>query len=112
MGKVLCLSQWKTSPRVGKHERHSLALIDILLPLKPNIGKNISKKRSIAYLEHHGMFMVEKPTGNQGQQIVDIACFRRAAHVVPTDIWPNRYWVNTYIDLETYNNVFNDEEWK
>ncbi len=33
---VLCLFQWETSPRVGKHKLHYLTLLDIMLPLKPN----------------------------------------------------------------------------
>jgi hypothetical protein len=44
VGKVLCLFQWKTSTRVGRHERHSLALLNIVLPLKPNTGQKISGK--------------------------------------------------------------------
>ncbi len=66
----------------------------------------------MAYLEHHGMFMVEKLPGDWGWQVVEITCFRRAAHIVSTDIWPNRYLVNNYNDLETYNDVFDVGEWK
>jgi hypothetical protein len=87
VGEVKCLFQWKTIMRVGKQERHSLALIDILLPLKPSVGKTSRGRNVIAYLKHHGMFMVEKQQEGRGRQVVDIACFRRAVHVVPTDIW-------------------------
>jgi hypothetical protein len=87
VGHVLCLFEWKAASRVGKQERHSLALIDILLPLKPTVGKYKRGEEEQAYLKHHGMFMVEKPAGLAGRQVVDISCFRRAAHVVPTDVW-------------------------
>jgi hypothetical protein len=47
---------------VGKKERYSLALIDIMLPMKPTVGKQTNGKDT-AYLEYHGMFMVKKPLG-------------------------------------------------
>ncbi len=111
VGKVLCLFQWKPRLRVGKKERYSLALIDILLPLKPEVGKTIRGKR-ICHLKNHGMFMVVRQHEGRGRQVVDISCFRHAAHVVPTDIWEKRIWVNNYTDLETYNNVFDSEAWE
>ncbi len=70
---------------MGKKERHSLALVNIVLPLMPTVGRQANEKE-MAYLEHHGMFIVKKLLGRSGQQVVDISCFRRAAHVVPTDI--------------------------
>ncbi len=57
------------------------------------------------------MFMVEKPLGLSGWQVVDISCFRRAAHVVPINISKEQYWVNNYIDLETYNDVYDRKAW-
>jgi hypothetical protein len=105
VGKVICLVEWKLRLRVGKEERHLLALIDIMLQLRPKIGKTIRGNR-IAHLKHKGMFIVERQHDERGRQVVDISCFRRAAHLVSTDIWEKRFWVNNYIDLETYNNVF------
>jgi hypothetical protein len=55
--------------------------------------------------------MVEKPLGLSGWQVVDISCFRRAAHVVPINISKEQYWVNNYIDLETYNDVYDRKAW-
>ncbi len=112
VGHVLCLFEWKAASRVGKQERHSLALIDIMLPLKPTVGKQKQGEVEQAYLKHHGMFMVEKLAGFAGRHVVDISCFRRAAHVVPTDVWTRRYWVNNYIDMETYNDLYDMNEWK
>jgi hypothetical protein len=109
---VLCLFQWKAASQVGRQERHSLALIDIMLPLKPTVRKQKRGEVEQAYLKHHGTFMVVKLAGFAGKQVVDISCFRRAAYVVPTDIWAIRYWVNNYIDMETYNDLYNKNEWK
>jgi hypothetical protein len=95
---------------VGKKEPHSLALIDIMLPMKPTVGKQ-TKEKEKTYLEHHGIFMVEKPLGLSGQQVVDISCFQQVAHVVPTDIGEKRFWVNNYVNLETYNDVYDKKAW-
>ncbi len=58
------------------------------------------------------MLMVERQQEGRRRQVVDISCFRRAAHVVPTDIWEKRFQVNNYIHLETYNDVFNSKAWE
>jgi hypothetical protein len=83
-----------------------------MLPLKPTVGMYKQGEAEQAYLKHHGMFMVEKLAGFEERQVVDISCFRRAAHAVPTDVWVRRYWVNNNIDMETYNNLYNKNEWK
>jgi hypothetical protein len=83
--KVICLIEWKLRLRVRNEERHSLALIDILLPLKPEVGKTI-KGNGIAHLKHHRIFMDERQQEEKGRQVVNISCFWRAAHVVSTDI--------------------------
>jgi hypothetical protein len=67
VGHVLCLFEWKAASRVGKMECHSLALIDIMLLLRPTVGKQRRGKTELAYLKHHGMFMVEKPAGIAGR---------------------------------------------
>ncbi len=46
-------------PQVEKPERHSLALIDISLPLKPFVGKTSRGGNVIDYLKHHRMFIIE-----------------------------------------------------
>ncbi len=56
--------------------------------------------------------MVERQYERWERQVVDISCFQRAAHVVPTDIWEKRFWINNYIDLETYNDVFDSKAWE
>jgi hypothetical protein len=86
VGNVLCLFEWKAASRVRKLKQHSLALIDIMLPLRPTVGKQNQGEIEQAYLQHHGMFMVEKPVAMTGRQIIDISCFRRAAYIIPTDV--------------------------
>jgi hypothetical protein len=56
--------------------------------------------------------MVERQQDESGRQVIDISCFWRASHVVSTDIWEKRFWVNNYIDLETYNDVFDSNGWE
>ena len=80
--------------------------LNIFLLLRPNVGQKGVGGKEQTYLKHHGMFMVEEQAGDTGKRIADISCFRRAAHVVPTDVWERRYWLNPYIDLETYNDVY------
>jgi hypothetical protein len=76
--------------RVGKKEQYSHALIDILLPLKAKVRNTIRGKK-ICHLKNHRMLMVERQQEGRRRQVVDISCFRRAAHVVPTDIWEKRF---------------------
>jgi hypothetical protein len=83
-----------------------------MLPLKPTVGKHKRGEEEQVYLKHHGIFIVEKLVGSIGRQVIDISCFRRAAHIVPTDVWARRYWVNHYIDMETYNDLYDKNEWK
>ncbi len=59
VGHVLCLFEWKAASRVRKQERHPLALIGIMLPLKATVGKYKWGEEEQAYLKHHGMFLVE-----------------------------------------------------
>jgi hypothetical protein len=111
VGRVLCLFEWKDDEKLGVTKRHSLAFIDILLPMKLTIGQKSASGNDQAFLKHHGMFLLQRPSNGIGQQVVDISCFRRAAHVIPTDIWENQYWFNNYIDLETYNDVYDMKAW-
>ncbi len=111
IGKVLCLFEWDDVHTGHELRQHSLALIDIFLPMKPNVGQKNAAGKDLAYLRHHGMFLLEEQNQNVGRQIVDIACFHRAAHVIPTDIWENRWWLNNYIDLESYNDVYDRTLW-
>ncbi len=76
---------------MGKLERKCLALIDVFLPVEAGTGLTLTVNEDIANYQHHGMLMIERQPELRGRQIVDIACLRRAAHVVPTDILPNRY---------------------
>jgi hypothetical protein len=39
VGHDLCLFDWNAALWVGKQKRHSLALIDNMLPLRPTVGK-------------------------------------------------------------------------
>jgi hypothetical protein len=87
--------------------QHQLALIDICLPIKPSVGQKNGSGKPLAFLQHHGMFLLEEQNEVIGQQIVDIACFYWAAHVVSSDIWGKRAWLNNYIKLESCNDVSN-----
>ncbi len=79
--------------------------------MKPTIGQESASVNDQAFLKHHGMFLLQRPSGGSGQQVVDISCSCRAAHVIPTDIWENRYLFNNYIDLETYSDVYDRKAW-
>ncbi len=58
------------------------------------------------------MFMVERQQEGRRRQVINVSCFRRATHVVLTDMWKKRFWVNNYIDLETNNDKFDNEAWE
>ncbi len=75
VGKVLCLFQWDDVYGYSSAKRHSLALIDIFLPMRQSIGQKNASGDNIAHLKHHGMFLLEEQNQRWGRQIVDISCF-------------------------------------
>jgi hypothetical protein len=56
--------------------------------------------------------MVKRHQIRKCRQVIDISCFTYTAHVDSTNIWEKRSWVNNYIDLETYNDVFDSNAWE
>jgi hypothetical protein len=80
--------------------------------MRPTVGQKNASGENIAHLKHHGMFLLKEQNQRRGRQVVDISCFYRAAHVVPTDIWEKRWWLNNYIDFESYNDVYDRTQWR
>ena len=83
--KVLCLLQWVDGTCLH-NPAHSLALLRILLPLQPSVGRTGLGGCRQAHLKHHGMFLLEKPAANTGVQLVDISCFCQSAHIISTNV--------------------------
>jgi hypothetical protein len=108
--KVLCI--FESDDVYGGSKRHSLALIDIFLPMRPTVRQKNASGEDIAHLKHNGMFLLEKQNQRQRWQVVVISCFHWAAHVVSTDIWEKRWWLNNYIDFESYNDMYNRTQWR
>jgi hypothetical protein len=73
VGKVLCLFEWDDV--YGSLKRHSLALIDIFLPMRLTVGQKTASGENIAHLKHHRMFLLEEQNQRRGRQVVDISCF-------------------------------------
>ena len=86
VGKVLCLLQWVDGTCLH-NPAHSLALLRILLPLQPSVGRIGPEGCRQAHLKHHGMFLLEEPAANMGVQLVDISYFCQLAHIIPTNVW-------------------------
>jgi hypothetical protein len=62
---VLCLFEWDDVYGGSKH--HSLALIDIFLPMRPTVYQKNASGGDIAHLKHHKMFLLKKHNQKQGQ---------------------------------------------
>ncbi len=60
VGKASCLFEWDDVYGCSSAKRHSLALIDIFLPMRRSIGQKSASGDDIAHLKHHGMFLLEE----------------------------------------------------